>query len=54
MANITADRVIDLKHRAEESGDDYDEISYMEALESLSAREYARFTTQSYGWSVTA
>ncbi|HEX4715490.1 MAG TPA: hypothetical protein VH164_11235 [Ktedonobacteraceae bacterium] len=47
---MTADRVLDLKRCADDSGDDFDEIVYMEALEALSATEYAKFTKQTYGF----
>jgi hypothetical protein len=50
---ITADRVNDLKQRADESGDAFDECRYHEALDAMTPSEYAKFTTQAYGWSVT-
>jgi hypothetical protein len=54
MAKITADRVNDLKQRADESGDAFDECRYIDALEAMTPSEYARFTAQTYGWSVTS
>jgi hypothetical protein len=41
---MTAERALDLKRQSEDSGDDFDEIRYAEALEALSNSEYFKFT----------